>query len=187
MDNDTMYKAALASMNEYEQNFKLKQQELYAAQNKVDALTQEINQIRGAYTSLYKLCETFKPKDSVEELTDNKKEEIREKAKYLVQKAKEKGKITKYEDFANSELGKETAVKDISEVANNIDQIDTDKTNEQKEVKPSDTTKLTPEQIAKVSQTLNETKSEVKPSAVKSLNSVKESDIPDYLKDEYKK
>lgn len=187
MDNDTMYKAALASMNEYEQNFKLKQQELYAAQNKVDALTQEINQIRGAYTSLYKLCETFKPKDSEESMTEDKKEEIRDKARALVNKAKQLGKITKYEDFADSELGKETAVKDISEVVSNIDQIDTDKTNEQKETKSNNTTKLTPEQIAKVSQTLNETKSEVKPATVKSLNSVKESDIPDYLKDEYKK
>lgn len=83
--------------------------------------------------------------------------ELQEKAHELVKEAKEKGKITKYEDFAETDLGKETAltpdeVKALESVMNNKK----DSRPDEADIKETETT-----------------------------NKVKEEDVPDYLKEEY--
>ena len=83
--------------------------------------------------------------------------ELQEKAHELVKEAKEKGKITKYEDFAETDLGKETAltpdeVKALESVMNNKE----DSRPDEADIKETETT-----------------------------NKVKEEDVPDYLKEEY--
>lgn len=83
--------------------------------------------------------------------------ELQEKAHELVKEAKENGKITKYEDFAETDLGKETAltpdeVKALESVMNNKE----DSRPDEADIKETETT-----------------------------NKVKEEDVPDYLKEEY--
>lgn len=187
METNVLYQAAKAEMNKYENDYNLKMQQLAEATKRVETLSKEIEQVRGAYTSLYSLCKKYEEAAGIKpevKPTEEEKQAIREKAHNLVEKAKKEGKITKYEDFAKSNLGKETAVEDIKDAVN-VESLPQETKQQIEELKPkaSETTKLTPEQIAKVSQTLNE----AKPDEVKTVNKVKEEDIPDYLKEEYKK
>lgn len=83
--------------------------------------------------------------------------ELQEKAHELVKEAKEKGKITKYEDFAETDLGKETAltpdeVKALESVMNSKE----DSRPDEADIKEAEST-----------------------------NKVKEEEVPDYLKEEY--
>lgn len=84
-------------------------------------------------------------------------QEIKEKAKKAVKEAKERNLVTPYEEFANSELGKETALTEAElEALNKVTNMAADKTEEN-----------TPNENTPKEQ------------------SVKAEDVPDYLKDQY--
>lgn len=85
-------------------------------------------------------------------------EELKEVAHELVKEAKEKGKVTKYEDFAKTDLAKETALtpEEVEALKSVTENLDTE-------------VKETPKEIQ---QTETESK-------------VNEADVPDYLKGEY--
>lgn len=114
--------------------------------------------------SVVKQVSENKEQEPIEELAQLHKntgswmsKELQEKAHELVKEAKEEGKITKYEDFAETDLGKETAltpdeVKALESVMNSKE----DSRPDEADIKETETT-----------------------------NKVKEEDVPDYLKEEY--
>lgn len=103
-------------------------------------------------------------KNTGSEVSSEISKELQEKAHELVKEAKEKGKVTKYEDFAKSDLGKETALTpDEVEALKSV--VDSEN-----EIKPTEIELTKPV----------ETESKEQES-----KQVKEEDVPDYLKEEY--
>lgn len=95
-------------------------------------------------------------KEPVEEVNEIS-EEVKEKAKSLVKEAKEKGLVTPYAEFAESELGKETALTEAElEALSKVTNAEVDKTEEN-----------TPKENTPREQVVNA------------------ADVPDYLKDQY--
>lgn len=169
MMDEVLYNAAQASMRQYEQEYEVKRAQLVEAQNTVKLLEQEVERIRGGYTSLYNLCKSFVKGSNVTEQTVNSS-------------AVKTNKSIETEQ-SNNNVKEVKVEKPIEEVKPIKEKEDTSKLLDNKKPEASETTKLTPEQIAKVSQTLNETKS----SAPQASKTVKQNDIPDYLKPEYNK
>lgn len=165
--------------------------------NKISSITIGIERLRGAYTALADMEEgkaptlvengLMKDVEITEEVIDNSNEdkapeteisdELKEKAKEAVSKAKEKGLITPYEEFAKSELGKETAVKNVDEV------ISKDvNTNVQ------DTEILSKEEmeaLKKVTSSTDENTPNEDTSNSESEKQINPDEVPDYLKEQY--
>lgn len=182
-------------------------------QQKISDLSIGIERLRGAYTALVDLEEgkdptlvvngMMKPEDSnVEnqesenvsedtELTEdttnekgiNAMDEVKEKAKEAVKKAKEKDLITPYEEFAKSELGKETAVKDVKEV---VSKERLAELHQSGEYILSEEEQKAIESITQEIQQENTKEPEVKQEDNKVTEpKVDPKDVPDYLKEQY--
>lgn len=131
-----LQKVAESTQKQYQAEYdKIKEAEqklLNEYNTEIQRITIGIERLRGAYTAL---CDMEEGKDptlvvngmlknenaqveasnedvNTDEETNNISEEVKEKAHEAVKQAKEKGLVTPYEEFANSELGKETAIKD---------------------------------------------------------------------------
>lgn len=124
--------------------------------------------------------EPTREEPATEEPTNEISEEVKAKAKEVVKKAKEAGKVTPYEEFAKSDLGKETAVKDVKEMIADESKIENAQLHQSGEVILSEeeveALKAVTEQITTEDNTPNETANAEK---------VKPEDVPDYLKDQY--
>lgn len=183
-------------------------------QQKISDLSIGIERLRGAYTALVDLEEgkdptlvvngMMKPEDNnvenresenvsedtelTEDITDEKGtnaiDEVKEKAKEAVKKAKEKDLITPYEEFAKSELGKETAVKDVKEVVSKERLAELHKSGE---YTLSEEEQKAIESITQEIQQENTKEPEVKQedSKVSTESKVDPKDVPDYLKEQY--
>lgn len=183
-------------------------------QQKISDLSIGIERLRGAYTALVDLEEgkdptlvvngMMKPEDNnvenresenvsedtelTEDITDEKGtnaiDEVKEKAKEAVKKAKEKDLITPYEEFAKSELGKETAVKDVKEVVSKERLAELHKSGE---YTLSEEEQKAIESITQEIQQENIKEPEVKQedSKVSTESKVDPKDVPDYLKEQY--
>ncbi|WP_304393302.1 hypothetical protein [uncultured Clostridium sp.] len=183
-------------------------------QQKISDLSIGIERLRGAYTALVDLEEgkdptlvvngMMKPEDNnvenqesenvledtelTEDITDEKGtnaiDEVKEKAKEAVKKAKEKDLITPYEEFAKSELGKETAVKDVKEVVSKERLVELHKSGE---YTLSEEEQKAIESITQEIQQENTKEPEVKQedSKVSTESKVDPKDVPDYLKEQY--
>lgn len=183
-------------------------------QQKISDLSIGIERLRGAYTALVDLEEgkdptlvvngMMKPEDNnvenqesenvsedtelTEDITDEKgtnaMNEVKEKAKEAVKKAKEKDLITPYEEFAKSELGKETAVKDVKEV---VSKERLAELHQSGEYILSEEEQKAIESITQEIQQENTKEPEVKQedSKVSTESKVDPKDVPDYLKEQY--
>lgn len=150
-----------------------------------------IERLRGAYTALCDMEEGIDPtlvtngmmqdievEEKQEEMPEETEvpteetnteisEETKQKAHELVEKAKEAGKVTSYEEFANSELRKETAV--TEEV---VEEIATPH--------PAGEAVLSDEENEALNKVIESMKKEQKPEP-----KVNPAEVPDYLKEEY--
>lgn len=184
----------------YQQKFReLENQKQAVAEefnNKMSEVTIGIERLRGAYTALTDISEgkdptlvvngmaknevplTSEEKDIEEDVnTDEDKnnipEEVKEKAHKAVAEAIKRDLITPYEEFAKSELGKETAIK-------NVDKAVEDKAVEEK------VESLTPEEMKALQEVMKENTVNAKSEKeVKTEPTVDPSTIPDYLKEQY--
>lgn len=181
---------------------------------KMQNITIGIERLRGAYTALVDIEEGNDPtlvvngmmketdvkdsKEQIEEKVDNKNDNaeikkdvkiddsIKEKAHEAVKQAKEKGLVTPYKEFAESELGKETSIKDVKEVVTEErlaelnqpgEYILSDKESEALQ-KVIEETKI--KELEKKENSTNENISKVQP-----VQNVNPEEVPDYLKEQY--
>lgn len=191
---------------EYSVNFselKRQEEELTNRFNeKCTTISIGIERLRGAYTALCDMESGKEPtlvvngmmKDvekvqPIEEIIEDEEirpsneipEEIKDKAHKILEEAKEKGLVTSYEEFAESELGKETAVENIEDVVNK---------EKLAELHQSEEVVLSDDELEALNELTEEVKNEestqnneVKNEVVKS--NVNPDDVPDYLKEEY--
>lgn len=185
----------------YQQKFReLENQKQAVAEefnNKMSEVTIGIERLRGAYTALTDISEgkdptlvvngmakdevppTLEEKDIEEDVnTDEDKnnisEEVKEKAHKAVAKAIKRDLVTPYEEFAKSELGKETAIKNVDKVV------------EEKEKVEEKVESLTPEEMKALQEVMKENTVNAKSEKeVKTEPTVDPSTIPDYLKEQY--
>lgn len=123
-----------------------------------------------------------KEKTKKEDKTDkdvNSMSKVAEKAKEAVKKAKEKDLITPYEEFANSELGKETAVKNVTDV---VSKEAVAKLHQSGEAILSDEELKALESIVPKKQQEDTKEPDSK---AQSNSRVDPKDVPDYLKEQY--
>lgn len=190
---------------------------------KMQNITVGIERLRGAYTALADMEEGKEPTlvtkgmmqdeavqedvsneaDSIE--VDNIKEDnvdiskdVKDKAKKLVKKAIEKDLVTPYEEFVKSELGKETAVKDVKEVVSEEglaklhqsgEVILSDEESEalKKVIEESKIISSADENISKKEDTPKKESTPKKEdtSNTQPAQNVNPDDVPDYLKEQY--
>ena len=114
------------------------------------------------------------PEKGIENKEDINLDEIKKKSSKLVKEAKERGLVTPYEEFAKSELGKETAVRDITEAVSK---------ERLAELHQSGEATLTEDEI----KALEKLTQDVKESDDNTISSkaVDPKDVPDYLKEQY--
>lgn len=183
----------------YQQKFReLENQKQAVAEefnNKMSEVTIGIERLRGAYTALTDISEgkdptlvvngmakdevppTLEEKDieedvNIDEDKNNISEEVKEKAHKAVAEAIKRDLVTPYEEFAKSELGKETAIK-------NVDKAVEEKVEEKVE-------SLTPEEMKALQEVMKENTVNAKSEKeVKTEPTVDPSTIPDYLKEQY--
>ena len=168
-------------------------------QHKMSDLSIGIERLRGAYTALVDLEEgkdptlvvngMMKPEQNIEnqsnveedKLEEKISKEVKEKAHKVVSKAKEKGLITPYKEFAESKLGKETAVKDVKEVVSKIPEP------ELAEPHKNEGSTLTPDEEKALKEVVKSVQQEntKEPENKVVESNVKPDDVPDYLKDQY--
>ena len=188
----------------YQQKFReLENQKQAVAEefnNKMSEVTIGIERLRGAYTALTDISEgkdptlvvngmakdevppTLEEKDIEEDVnTDEDKnnisEEVKEKAHKAVAEAIKRDLVTPYEEFAKSELGKETAIK-------NVDKVVEEKVVEEKVEEKVES--LTPEEMKALQEVMKENTVNAKSEKeVKTEPTVDPSTIPDYLKEQY--
>lgn len=131
------------------------------------------------------VSENIEQEDSTVDTKDTTTmEDVKKKAKEVVKKAKEKDLITPYEEFAKSELGKETAVKDVKEVVSKERLAELHKSGE---YTLSEEEQKAIESITQEIQQENTKEPEVKQedSKVSTESKVDPKDVPDYLKEQY--
>lgn len=115
----------------------------------------------------------------------NISKEIKDKADKLVKEAKDKGLVTPYNEFAESELGKETAVKNVTDV---VDKGKVAELHQAGEVILSDEElkaleNFTKEYMEQDEKDLSKEQTNKKDQPKK--KEVNPDDVPDYLKDQY--
>lgn len=180
---------------------------------KMQNITIGIERLRGAYTALTDMEEGKDPTlvvngmmqdsntntestqenvESVKEDVNNTKPEdtkidkvVKEKAKEAVKKAKEKDLITPYEEFAKSELGKETAVKDVKEVVSKEKLAELHQSGEYiLSDEESEALKKVIEE-SKVTDSTDENTPKENTSNVQPTQNINPEEVPDYLKEQY--
>lgn len=170
---------------------------------KIQEITIGIERLRGAYTAIVDMeegkdptlvtngmlsdskidnTETEPVEDSTVEDKTGISEEVKQKAHKAVSKAMEKDLVTPYKEFAESELGKETAVKDVKKIVSKVPEPELAKPHK------NDGSTLTPDEAEALKSVING----VEDVSTKSTNfegniekEVDPKDIPDYLKEEY--
>lgn len=173
--------------------------------NKISTLNIGIERLRGAYTALCDMEEGKDPtlvvngmmketeqenveqteepvveenvEDTEKNVPNDISEEVKEKAHELVKEAKDKGLVTPYKEFAESELGKETAVKDVKEV------VTEEKAEELAQLHQGGEAILSDAENEALNKVIEEAKKADKKEEPQTT--VNPEEVPDYLKEEY--